>query len=111
MSRNIRTLGRVAYDERRVEHIHTKVQGWVERLFVEYEGEMVGAEAVARELASRNITVNAVAPGWTVTPMIADKGLDDDHVARATATMSLKKPTAPWLRAEGTASSTSSTPW
>lgn len=41
LSRNIRTLGRVAYDERRVEHIHTKVQGWVERLFVEYEGELV----------------------------------------------------------------------
>ena len=37
------------------------------------------------------VRVNAVAPGWTVTPMIGDKGLDQDHVTRATATMSLKK--------------------
>ena len=37
------------------------------------------------------VRVNAVAPGWTVTPMIGDRGLDEDHVARVTATMALKK--------------------
>ena len=37
------------------------------------------------------VRVNVVAPGWTVTPMIGDKGLDDVHVERVTATMSLKK--------------------
>ncbi len=37
------------------------------------------------------VRVNAVAPGWTVTPMIGTKGLDPDHVAKVTATMSLKK--------------------
>ncbi len=37
------------------------------------------------------VRVNAVAPGWTVTPMIGDKGLDEAHVERVTATMALKK--------------------
>lgn len=37
------------------------------------------------------VRVNAVAPGWTLTPMIGEKGVDDDHVARVTATMPLKK--------------------
>jgi len=41
LARRIRAVGRVAYDERLVHHIHTKVQGWVERLYVEYEGQMV----------------------------------------------------------------------
>jgi Cu(I)/Ag(I) efflux system membrane fusion protein/cobalt-zinc-cadmium efflux system membrane fusion protein len=34
-------VGRVAYDERQVAHVHTKVQGWVEQLRVDYEGQMV----------------------------------------------------------------------
>jgi Cu(I)/Ag(I) efflux system membrane fusion protein/cobalt-zinc-cadmium efflux system membrane fusion protein len=29
------------HDERRVAHVHTKVQGWVEQLRVDYEGQMV----------------------------------------------------------------------
>jgi len=41
LTRMVRTVGRVDYDERRVEHVHTKIQGWIEKLHVEYEGEMV----------------------------------------------------------------------
>lgn len=36
------------------------------------------------------VRVNAVAPGWTVTPARAASGIDPDHVARATATMARK---------------------
>lgn len=41
LARKIRAVGRVAYDERLVEHVHTKFQGWVEKLYVDYEGQEV----------------------------------------------------------------------
>ena len=41
LSRAVRAVGRVAYDERRVAHVHTKVQGWVEKLFVDFVGQEV----------------------------------------------------------------------
>ncbi len=41
LTRSVRAVGRVAYDERRVAHVHTKVQGWVEQLFVDYVGQRV----------------------------------------------------------------------
>ncbi len=41
LTRVVRAVGLVDYDERLVEHVHVKVQGWVEKLYVEYEGEMV----------------------------------------------------------------------
>jgi 3-oxoacyl-[acyl-carrier protein] reductase len=41
------------------------------------------------------VRVNAVAPGWTVTPQRAAAGIDPDHVERATATMALKKLATP----------------
>jgi Cu(I)/Ag(I) efflux system membrane fusion protein len=41
LARRIRAVGRVDYDERLVEHVHTKIQGWIEQLHVQYEGEMV----------------------------------------------------------------------
>ncbi len=41
LSRLVRAVGRVAYDERRVAHVHTKVQGWVETLHVDFVGQEV----------------------------------------------------------------------
>ena len=39
LSRTIRTVGRVDYDETRMTDVNTKVDGWVERLFVDYTGQ------------------------------------------------------------------------
>ena len=41
LERVIRSAGRVDYDERLVSHVHTKVQGWVEKLYADYEGQIV----------------------------------------------------------------------
>ena len=41
LSREIRTVGKIAYDETRITHIHTKFNGWVEKVFVDYVGEAV----------------------------------------------------------------------
>jgi len=41
LERVIRSAGRVDYDERLVSHVHTKVQGWVEKLYADFEGQMV----------------------------------------------------------------------
>jgi RND family efflux transporter MFP subunit len=39
----LRTAGTVVADETRVRHLHTKVDGWVERLFVNFTGQEVRA--------------------------------------------------------------------
>lgn len=43
------------------------------------------------EAARRGVRVNAVAPGWTVTPMTTEARKNPDLEARVTATMALKK--------------------
>ncbi|HXG20070.1 MAG TPA: efflux RND transporter periplasmic adaptor subunit [Methylomirabilota bacterium] len=41
LDRTIRTVGRVEVDERRVAHVHLKLEGWIDRLLVNYTGERV----------------------------------------------------------------------
>jgi RND family efflux transporter MFP subunit len=40
-SRVIRAVGKVAVDETRVEHVHTKVEGWIDEVFVDFTGKLV----------------------------------------------------------------------
>jgi membrane fusion protein, copper/silver efflux system len=37
----IRAVGRVAFDERRIAHVHTKIGGWIEDVFVDFIGQPV----------------------------------------------------------------------
>jgi Cu(I)/Ag(I) efflux system membrane fusion protein len=41
LSRATRTVGRVAVDERRLHHVHTKFDGYVEHLYVDFTGKFV----------------------------------------------------------------------
>jgi 3-oxoacyl-[acyl-carrier protein] reductase len=55
---------------------------------------LLGLLATVKNEAARigdGVRVNAVAPGWTVTPQREQAGIDPAHVARATATMPMKK--------------------
>jgi RND family efflux transporter MFP subunit len=39
--RDVRTVGQVSIDETRVGHVHTRVEGWAERVLVDFTGEVV----------------------------------------------------------------------
>lgn len=39
--KEVRTVGRVAYDETRLTHIHTKVTGYIEHVFADYVGKVL----------------------------------------------------------------------
>ena len=39
--RTIKTVGRVSVDETRIHHVHTKIEGWVDMLFISATGEKV----------------------------------------------------------------------
>lgn len=41
LDRTIRTVGRVEVDERRLAHVHLKLEGWIDELRVNYTGERV----------------------------------------------------------------------
>jgi RND family efflux transporter MFP subunit len=41
ISKTIRAVGRAAYDETKVAHVHTKFSGWVDKVFVDFIGQPV----------------------------------------------------------------------
>ena len=41
LARTIRAVGTVTADETRIRHVHTKIPGWVEKLFVNFTGQFV----------------------------------------------------------------------
>jgi RND family efflux transporter MFP subunit len=41
VGRSLRSVGKVAYDETRLQHVHARVDGWVERVLVDFTGQLV----------------------------------------------------------------------
>jgi RND family efflux transporter MFP subunit len=41
LARTVRTVGRVSYDDTRMFHAHTKIQGWIEHVFAGATGDVV----------------------------------------------------------------------
>ncbi|MFQ5444392.1 MAG: efflux RND transporter periplasmic adaptor subunit, partial [Nitrospinales bacterium] len=52
LAREIRTVGRLTYDERLVTHIHTKFEGWIEKLHVDFTGQEVKKDELLVEIYS-----------------------------------------------------------
>ncbi|MFQ5328627.1 MAG: efflux RND transporter periplasmic adaptor subunit [Thermodesulfobacteriota bacterium] len=52
LTKTIRTVGRVDYDEKRVHHVNTKIEGWVEKLYVDFTGEAVNKDDYLLEIYS-----------------------------------------------------------
>src|SRR3989338_6844926 len=52
LRRTLRTVGRIDYDERKVTHIHTKIQGWVEKLYIDFTGKEVNEGDMLLEVYS-----------------------------------------------------------
>ena len=52
LTRSIRTVGKVDYDERRVYSVNSKIMGWVETLHVDYMGQLVRKGEPLMELYS-----------------------------------------------------------
>ncbi len=52
LTRKIRTIGLLTYDERMVYHIHTKYDGWIEKLHVDFTGQEVGQNELLLEIYS-----------------------------------------------------------
>lgn len=48
----IRTVGRVDYDEKRLATVNTKIEGWIERLYVDYTGRYVSKGEPLAEIYS-----------------------------------------------------------
>lgn len=86
LTRTIRTVGRVTYDERRLHDVNAKVMGWIEKLYVDFTGKSVrrgdpllalySPELVATQeeflLALRHRTALAATKGGNEKPMGAD---------------------------------------
>ncbi|UCE64765.1 MAG: efflux RND transporter periplasmic adaptor subunit [Nitrospirota bacterium] len=55
LTRNMRTVGQVEVDERLLEHVHIKLEGWVEKLYVRFTGEEVKKDQMLFEIYSPDL--------------------------------------------------------
>ena len=52
LSRIIRTVGRVDYNEERITRLHPKTEGWIEKLFIDKTGEQVRKDTILLSIYS-----------------------------------------------------------
>jgi Cu(I)/Ag(I) efflux system membrane fusion protein len=55
LTRSMRTVGQIEVDERLLEHVHIKLEGWVEKLYVRFTGEKVKKDQMLFEIYSPDL--------------------------------------------------------
>jgi membrane fusion protein, copper/silver efflux system len=77
LDRTLRTVGRVAPDERRLHHIHTKYDGYVEHLYVDFTGKLVrkGEPLVSLYSPELVATQQEYLLAWRARLQLAESGL------------------------------------
>lgn len=52
LSRHIRSVGRVDFDEERLSRLHPKTEGWIEKLYIDKTGEQIGKDTILLNIYS-----------------------------------------------------------
>ncbi len=58
LSRHIRSVGRVDFDEERLSRLHPKTEGWVEELYIDKTGEQIGKDAILLSIYSPQLVTS-----------------------------------------------------
>ena len=58
LSRHIRAVGRVAFDEERLSRLHPKTEGWIEELYIDKTGEQIGKDAILLNIYSPQLVTS-----------------------------------------------------
>jgi len=112
LSRRIETVGYVGYDEETVQHVHTRVEGWIEKLATKASGDPVEEGQLLFELYSPTL-VNAQEE-YLVALRSANKlllkasrerlaalGVSDSEVARLNKERTIRQRVRVYAKADG----------
>ena len=58
LSRTIRAVGRVDYDEEHLARLHPKIEGWIEELFIDKTGEQIAKDAMLLNIYSPQLVTS-----------------------------------------------------
>ena len=58
LSHTVRAVGRITYDERRITQLHPKIDGWIEKLYVDVTGEQVEKDTILLGLYSPKLVAS-----------------------------------------------------
>jgi len=58
LSRHIRSVGRVDFDEERLSRLHPKTEGWIEELYIDKTGEQIGKDAILLNIYSPQLVTS-----------------------------------------------------